>query len=149
MIETILEQIKEKLPLLVALNLFLTLILLFSTGSNSVTIYSPSEKGSQNNAIKLHICKSAFEEIKNKKISEFFVHPDLVEGIQKQEVYKIGEESKIFSKMAASELCNVVIKTQKGFKSFQAVIREDGPIHYRITSITHRKPEYHEIKEYL
>lgn len=147
--ERLLELIKEYQPLLIALNLFLTFLLFVFPSDSGITIYSPSDKTSSNSSIKLHICKSAFEGIKNKKISEYFIHPDVIKNISEEDAYIFAADSKIYSKMAASELCNVVVRTDKGFKAFQAVIREDGPLHFRATSITFKKPEYHEIKEYL
>lgn len=148
------EKIKENTHLLLLGNLLISFFLLFYINSNErlkvIVIGGQSKEESVNN-LRIKICENAINAIKTKEYSDYYIHPIVIEGLKETQdkSFDFQEIQKFYFKMQDREFCRVTGLKKNGFVAFDAVISEDGPLHYRLTSIRPIKPKISEVKEYL
>lgn len=108
------------------------------------------QKELKDNSLKELVCKEAFNTWRDGKISESFMHPSVIEAIKKNSLDIDSENiTNIFTKMRGRDVCQTIIKTSEGFHAFNSVVSLDGPLMFRITSLSSKKPTLEDIKAYL
>ena len=145
------EKLKSFMPVLLALNLCFTLMLFFTSGGEDRTIIINSKHKENRSELKELVCRGAFKEIKEKKYSNFYLHPEVVNGIKNDSSkdYELSSSDKFYFSFVTRQICKVVVKKQSGFVAFEAIISESGPLSYQVTSLRPMKPSYKDVKEYL
>jgi hypothetical protein len=148
------EKIKENIHLILLANLFLTLIILLSSGSGeavNLVIINGEDKSSNETVLKKAICQQAVNSWKDRNLSKYYMHPEIIDYISDSEDddFDIKDVEKFYIKMEGREICRIVAKKKEGFSAFEAVISKGGPLIHRMTSIKAEKPTYKEVKEYL
>jgi hypothetical protein len=150
------RKLKEHLPILVVANLVLTLLLIVFSGNHGesdskMIVINGKSSDFKEVTLKELICKEAFVSWKNQKISNSFIHPEIITKIKNGafSAFDPHEIEDIFYKIEGRDICKAIVKLKQGFVSFESVISLDGPLMYRITSLSLKKPKYAEIKEYL
>lgn len=146
------EKIKDKVHILIIVNIFITVLLLFTGKSESVNlaIVEGLDTESSMSKLKIAICKKAFFDLKQNKYSDYFVHPEVSSYLKSNEdEFFFTEIENFFFTFEGREVCRVVGKTNKGFIAYEAVISKDGPLIYRLTSLKSEKPTYKEVKEHI
>ena len=148
------DKLKENLHILLLINMFFTFITFLSTGSSeevNLVIINGEDKSSNDKALKKAICQQAFNSWSEDKLSDYYMHPDIINLIldEEDENLDIKDVEKFYFKMEGREICRIVARKKEGFSAFEAVISKDGLLIYRMTSLKAEKPTYSEIKEYL
>ena len=145
------EKIKTAMPILLVVNLCLTLMLFFSNGQDGKTIIITSKNRENKEELKELVCRGALEEIREKRYSTFYIHAEVINGIKEDssQDYDLSSNDKFYFSFVARQICKIVVKKQNGFIAFEAVISEVGPLNYQVTSLRSLKPSYKDVKEYL
>jgi len=131
------ERIKENMHILLLGNFVLLVFLIFlipKEGPSSFIVVDQSTNETEN--LRKIICQKAFKTWKEGSLSDFYMHPDIIEAISSSEEFNLeGAQNLYFKKV--------------GFSAFEAVMSKDGPLMYRLTSLRSKKPTLTEIKDYL
>jgi hypothetical protein len=150
------NKLKDHLHILVLINLVFTFfIIVFGNGGQQseqkMVVINGQKSDFKEISLKELICKEAFNSWKDQKISESFVHPEIINKIKNGafDTFNPNEIDNIYYKIEGRDICKTIVKLKQGFISFESVISLDGPLMYRITSLSLKKPTYTEIKEYL
>jgi hypothetical protein len=144
------ERIKENMHILLLGNFVLLVFLIFlipKEGPSSFIVVDQSTNETEN--LRKIICQKAFKTWKEGSLSDFYMHPDIIEAISSSEEFNLEGAQNLYFKMDGREVCFVVVKTKVGFSAFEAVMSKDGPLMYRLTSLRSKKPTLTEIKDYL
>ena len=148
------ERLEGKLSLLIILSILIGLFNMFSADSGTTVnliVVNGKSNESTKSELKEVICRQAFHSWRDGKISDYYIHPDLIRQIKKSESkeFNLNDVNHFYFKMEGRDICKVVARTNKGFKAYRAVISENGLLLYRVTSIKPHTPSYTQIKEYL
>lgn len=147
------DLLKKNMHILIAIcTVFTALPLLFTGGNTSQFIVVNGDLGeSEDVTLKTLVCREAIKEIRSGSLSDHFFHPAIISQIKDSDSddYKLPEDSKIFVHLIGMNICKGVVKTNIGFKSYEAVISQEGPLIFRVTSMIPKKPTIEEVKEYL
>lgn len=125
------------------------LISIANSESPSINVFSTGKD--TNVELKDLICKSAFRSFKEGKASASLVHPELLTVIEKGDFpeLKIEKDDQLFFKSIGRDVCRAIIKKEKGFSAIDAVISSDGPLGFRITTLTKVKLSVEDVRSYL
>ena len=144
----------EQLFWAVVLNIALTLgimsyLVLFQDFENKTVYVSGEAPENRENILKGHICEAAFSSFSHGELSSDFIHPEIIKYLREEASYKSEDIRDVFTKMTSRDNCRVIFKREKGFSGLNVVITSNGPLGFRVTSLSDIKLKVEDVRSYL
>ena len=139
---------KKMIPFMLLLIIILDVLILCSPteSKRQILIEGITKKDALDN-LRYSICKKGIQSIIDKKASRKYVHPKIIEVLEKNDYQELQADN-FYVKMQSDNFCRVVVKNDETYKGLDVIIAEsiDAELIYKISEIRFRRPKKSEIR---
>ena len=148
------SKLKENIHFVILTNILITFFVLVTDSSGppvNLIVINGEHNKSTKKELKKVICQKALYSIQDQSLSDYFIHPEIIDAIKTEEYkdFDLSKIEKFYFEIKGREICKIIGRTSEGFVAFEGVIAKDGPLMFRLTSIHSIKPSFTDIKELL